>query len=130
MKRTLGLVWIVLAIFSMTSLAEAKTDVRALVSRPKDVSKRSERRCKADSDCVLIQCHAPCGFDDVANEKYVKKINARCEKAKKASGNHMTVDCAESNRTEVAKCRRKYCVLEEVRLPGTEPELAPPAKKN
>lgn len=122
MKRSHAVFVAVSLFFCFAALG--KTDVRALVSRPTEVSKRGERKCKVDSDCALIQCHAYCNFDGVANKRYVKKVGARCNAQKKAEGDDTIVDCAISKTQQAAKCTRGYCTIEETWI--GEPLIEPP----
>lgn len=103
-------------------------DVRALVDRPKDTSKKSERKCKVDSDCVLLMCRSYCGFDGVANKKSASAVMKRCNAEKKAAGEDtITVDCAPSRIVQTPKCIKKWCTMIEDVRGGAELELGPPS---
>ena len=96
------------------SVAWGKTDVRALVSRPKEASKRKERRCSAASDCAPVNCHQWCSFDDVVNKKYLKKLNERCAEEDHRKPNEVvTVQCPQQKTVQTVKCKRGYCAIEE-----------------
>ena len=105
------------------SMAWGKTDVRALVSRPKEVSTKKERKCRAEADCIPIQCHSRCGFDGIANKKSATKIGERCANERHESGeDRVTVDCAMPRMIQEVKCKRGYCALEE----SMDPRFGPP----
>ena len=112
---------IALCVLSLNPVASAKTDVRALVSRPHETTLSKERNCRADSDCVPIQCLAPCAFDGAANKKFAAKIIGRCVQERKKNGeNRAPVTCTESSVAQTTKCKKRKCQLVES-IKGAKP---------
>jgi hypothetical protein len=108
--------------------ARGETDIRALVGRPKETSKRQERKCKVDADCLPISCRTHCGFDGVVNKKSFDAVAKRCQKERDAAGDKLVVACTAKKSTEKVFCKKRYCAMTEtfddglVKPPGPEEE--------
>lgn len=93
--------------------ARGQTDIRALVGRPKETSKRQERKCKFDSDCLPLTCHSQCGFDAVVNKKNFEAVSKRCQKDRDAMGDRLVADCSKKKSTHKVFCKKRYCAMTE-----------------